>query len=82
MLLILYSLFLSPPPHPLKISFSTTCEVVRISIAEPHHFYAVLVPGKKFEAVLVSVAPVPVPAMVSTILYSKTKIFKNEIKFK
>jgi hypothetical protein len=39
------------------------------SVAEPHHFYAVLAAGKNFDA-----APAP------TLLYSKAKFF-NRTKF-
>jgi hypothetical protein len=40
---------------------------VKISVAEPHHFYAAPVPGKNFDA-----APAPAP----TLLYSKAKCLK------
>jgi hypothetical protein len=40
---------------------------VFVSVAEPHHFYAALAPGKSFDAAL---APAP------TLLYSKAKFLK------
>jgi hypothetical protein len=40
----------------------------RNSVAEPHHFYAALAPGKIFDA-----APAPAP----TLLYSKAKFSKR-----
>jgi hypothetical protein len=44
--------------------------LVTSSVAEPHHFYAALAPGKNFEAAPAAPAPAP------TQLYSKAKIFK------
>jgi hypothetical protein len=40
---------------------------VTINVAEPHHFYAALAPGKNFDA-----APAPAP----TLLYSKANFVK------
>jgi hypothetical protein len=42
--------------------------MLRTSVAEPHHFYAVPAPGKNFD--VVPAAPVP------TLLYSKAKFLK------
>jgi hypothetical protein len=47
------------------------CCVIRISVAEPHHFYAAPAPGKNFDAAPAPAAPAP------TLLYSKTKILKQ-----
>jgi hypothetical protein len=44
---------------------------VKSSVAEPHYFYAAPAPGENFDA-----APAP------TLLYSKAKVLKNELKFK
>jgi hypothetical protein len=43
----------------------------KISVAEPHHFYAALAPapGKNFDAAPAPAAPAPAP----TLLYSKAK---------
>jgi hypothetical protein len=44
-----------------------TYSCIKISVAEPNHFYAASVPGKKFCA-----APAP------TLLYSKAKFFNEQ----
>jgi hypothetical protein len=41
----------------------------KISVAEPHHFYAAPAPGKNFDAAPAAPAP--------TLLYSKTKFLKR-----
>jgi hypothetical protein len=43
----------------------------KISVAEPHHFYAAPAPGKNFDAAPAPAAPAP------TLLYSKTKFLKQ-----
>jgi hypothetical protein len=49
----------------------------KISVAEPHHFYAAPVPapapGENFDAAPAAPAPVPAP----TLLYSKAKFLKR-----
>jgi hypothetical protein len=45
---------------------NTNLFFLKISVAEPHHFYAAPVPGENFDA-----APAP------TLLYSKAKILKQ-----
>jgi hypothetical protein len=52
---------------------SQICKI-KISVAEPHHFYAALapVPGKNFDAAPAALAPAPM-APATTLLYSKTK---------
>jgi hypothetical protein len=42
----------------------------KISVAEPHHFYAAPAPGENFDA-----APAPAPA--PTLLYNKAKFLKR-----
>jgi hypothetical protein len=45
--------------------------VVVLSVAEPHHFYAAPAPGKNFDA-----APAA-PALAPTLFYSKAKFLKQ-----
>jgi hypothetical protein len=46
----------------------------KISVAEPHHFYAAPAPGKIFDATPASAAPVAL-ALAPTLLHSKAKFF-------
>jgi hypothetical protein len=46
---------------------------VRVSVAEPHHFYAAPAPGDNFYAAPALAAPAPAP----TLLYSKAKFLKR-----
>jgi hypothetical protein len=45
--------------------------MVKISVAEPHHFYAAPARGENFDAALAPAATAP------TLLYSKAKFFKR-----
>jgi hypothetical protein len=47
------------------------CCFFKISVAEPHHFYAAPAPGKNFDAAPAAPAPAP------TLLYRKTKFLKQ-----
>jgi hypothetical protein len=43
-------------------------DVIKISVAEPHHFYAAPAPGRNFDAGPALAAPAP------TLLYSKATL--------
>jgi hypothetical protein len=50
--------------------------LVKISVAEPHHFYAAPAPGENFDAAPAPMAPAPA-APTPTLLYSKAKFLKR-----
>jgi hypothetical protein len=55
--------------------FQKTLFTLTSSVGEPHHFYAASTPGENFDAAPAALALAPAPA--PTLLYSRSKIFKE-----